>query len=802
VRLIRIIITTLASIALLLSLALAAIAYAPDQSLSFIAKRFVNTSDLTVTNIQGASLDHNSLAIEFLTIDTPDYKIEVGSLSASFALAALFRGKFKKVTLGSVAMQAAMDAQLQPQTTGSIGDSSSLQDWLTLVASPPIDELVLENLTVLLPQDSVTGRFSFSDTPPSIEGQFALLSLPGLSLSLTSSISANEPLQVTLILTEGAESMLESQATVTLGDNSIALESDSQLDIQALIGLGWRFSFLPPVTSPTANLKVQAKLAVNNLSSSPTVNAVELIINNQAGLLELSLNRASEPIAVAAALPIALNSNSQITEDLFNINSSAIDLVVTGQTAGLLFDTTVNARNLSLICGLELDCRVNAAVAVNARELQAPSWSANAAALDSSIEIDFAGERIVFTGTDSMLQLNAGVFGEANTSFTANLQQWHIERSGDEPIAAQMQFELTDWSLSYGSYSLNRPLVSGLIGVSANDITATLDGSLQSEFKFRSQLTTNIESGVGSVSFDIPLFSFGSERTLSSYVLATDSPFDIIAGDIAASGTATWSTPSTGSLLLSGPLNFTAENLSGVYADSYFLSLTTSLAAQFTNPMGLMTTQVQSVSISTAELGLPIRDISWDYEFDSTDNSMAIYQLTGSLLGGKVIIPQAKFQDFTSNTALTVIISDIDLTQVTALAEYPGLAVEGFVSGYLPINLQGGAITMQEGLVSSLNPGGSIRYTPLSSSTNSSVKLVNEALSNYQFKSLDSELQYDESGDLNMQVQLRGGNPNMPGGQQINLNLSIINNIPDMLESLRASRSITDAMERNLQRRQ
>jgi len=101
-----------------------------------------------------------------------------------------------------------------------------------------------------------------------------------------------------------------------------------------------------------------------------------------------------------------------------------------------------------------------------------------------------------------------------------------------------------------------------------------------------------------------------------------------------------------------------------------------------------------------------------------------------------------------------------------------------------------------------LQPGGSIRYTPSNPipSSNPTVQLVNDTLSNYQFETLNTEVYYDENGDLRMQIQLRGTNPDMNAGQAINLNINITDNIPTLLRSLQASRVITDELEQRLAR--
>ena len=126
--------------------------------------------------------------------------------------------------------------------------------------------------------------------------------------------------------------------------------------------------------------------------------------------------------------------------------------------------------------------------------------------------------------------------------------------------------------------------------------------------------------------------------------------------------------------------------------------------------------------------------------------------------------------------------------------------VDGFVSGYIPITLENGQILVNDGLVGALNPGGTIRYDSptAAASANSSVQLVNDALSNYLYETMNIRVFYDSNGDLRLEVQLEGLNPDMNGGQPINLNVNITDNIPTLLRSLRAGQAISDRLEQRL----
>ena len=62
-------------------------------------------------------------------------------------------------------------------------------------------------------------------------------------------------------------------------------------------------------------------------------------------------------------------------------------------------------------------------------------------------------------------------------------------------------------------------------------------------------------------------------------------------------------------------------------------------------------------------------------------------------------------------------------------------------------------------------------------------------------------MDYRTSGELALAVRLQGLNPDVNNGQRINLNLNISDNIPDLLRSLQAGRSIADTLERQLDAR-
>jgi hypothetical protein len=141
--------------------------------------------------------------------------------------------------------------------------------------------------------------------------------------------------------------------------------------------------------------------------------------------------------------------------------------------------------------------------------------------------------------------------------------------------------------------------------------------------------------------------------------------------------------------------------------------------------------------------------------------------------------------------------SGLQIERMLELIEYKGIAAEGAVSGEIPLTITSTGVEVAAGMLAADAPGGSIRYLAAATAAtgNPGLDLMNQALSNYQFESLTSGIEYKPDGELVLEMKLVGHNPEMQGGQRINLNLNLSDNIPALLESLQAARKIEDFLE-------
>ena len=333
-------------------------------------------------------------------------------------------------------------------------------------------------------------------------------------------------------------------------------------------------------------------------------------------------------------------------------------------------------------------------------------------------------------------------------------------------------------------------------------------------------------SGSAELAFNSPALS--PEAPLSDVIdlpalgIAAGSA-DLLAGNVSGNAALAWQQNDSAEWELDGDIVSSFTEISGFYSETLFVDAASEVAAEFDLRLtptaqgewkpriALRSAAPARLSIASIDTGFVLQRASAVYEFtansdfSTTRYDLAARNLRADFLGGEVAMAAIAVNERAVPESFDLVLSGVDLGAVVELASYPELIVEGSVSGYLPLRLAAdhdlSAVTVSEGLISALKPGGSIRYSPLNAVTaNQSLSLVNEALANYQFNTLDTTLDIAKDGEIELGVVLAGANPDMNGGQAINLNVNISDNLVDLLASLRASRELTEELEQRLQR--
>jgi len=382
------------------------------------------------------------------------------------------------------------------------------------------------------------------------------------------------------------------------------------------------------------------------------------------------------------------------------------------------------------------------------------------------------------------------------------LQMNEVELRVGDFISGGFNFSSSEFQLGNSYADLISPAFSGKVQLEEDILTGILELDINQSLRLGVGLQHFFLRDTGDAMLQIAAYDFSDAAPLTSLFALQDFDADIVAGAVEGLANISWSKQVDESWRFGGPIALKLDGLSGYFQDYFFVDLSTDLFAEATTPLGMKITNPARASLERLDVGLPLEDSSWQYRYDSLTGELQIDDFTTAVLGGSLSIAALQYDPNETRQQIDIVLADLNVESIVDLAEYPGVYADGLVSGYLPFTVTGDYITIEKGLVGAVNPGGNIRYAPASSqpSSNQSLRLVNQALSNYQYQTMNTEVFYDEEGELLLALQLRGYNPDMNNGQAINLNVNITDNIPSLLKSLQASRVITDELERFMQR--
>lgn len=351
-------------------------------------------------------------------------------------------------------------------------------------------------------------------------------------------------------------------------------------------------------------------------------------------------------------------------------------------------------------------------------------------------------------------------------------------------------------------FTLRTPEVTATIAL--NEGRASAKGVLRiaDRMILDAAIDYDLSRGEGTAALSIPTLPFDAGTgSLASLFTALPFTADIIAGSIGADAQLRLQEATGGGVSVAGPLHLTIGGVSGFVQETAILDMSVDVEAEVLAGYALRSTAPARVHIASVDPGIPVQNVGALVEFDTGNNALVLSGLEASIFSGTMRSEGGIFALDTPEGTLQLQLEKINLTDILALSAYEGVAASGLVSGMLPVSLREGALSIAGGALFAEAPGGNIRYAGSgAASGNAALDFVNQTLSNYQYDVMDAGVDYQANGDLALSVKLQGINPDTNPGQRINLNLNISDNIPTLLRSLQAGRSITDAVEQQLQR--
>ncbi len=310
--------------------------------------------------------------------------------------------------------------------------------------------------------------------------------------------------------------------------------------------------------------------------------------------------------------------------------------------------------------------------------------------------------------------------------------------------------------------------------------------------------TYNQHTGKGKLNVTTrPSFTFSKKAPLSGLLENWILPIDLQSGTLTLSAEASWPHPDlTGRVRIqdgSGILNgFPFAGLAANLRLALLPKLKTLAPARIT--LQKVRGPVELSNLTTTLLLRPGQGVL---------PKIILRNSRVELLGGSVENREVAFDLNHPEVHTTLILDRLDLEDLLALQQVKGLAVNGIVSGTLPIRYDSDGLHIEQGRLQNLPPGGVIRYTPGNGTSQQSSPLTGialKALEEFHYKLLSATTDYRPDGTLRVSMHLEGKSPKLDSTRPVHLNINTEQNILSLLKSLRYSETLTNEIDKRIER--
>lgn len=223
--------------------------------------------------------------------------------------------------------------------------------------------------------------------------------------------------------------------------------------------------------------------------------------------------------------------------------------------------------------------------------------------------------------------------------------------------------------------------------------------------------------------------------------------------------------------------------------DADVSGLTTKLVLSRLSP--LTTPPGQVVTIAKLNPGLAMENVELVFELKGgKEPGVVVESGHFSLASGDFSLTDSLYDFKTQRLKAKVSVDNLDLKRLSAELEMEDFAMEGTMTGVLPIVLENGdTIIIEKGKLTATGPG-VIRYGKPGASLeraggDSNLALAFEALEDFQFTTLDMTISKAADGESSVKALLEGSNPAVLDGYPFRININLKTNLTSILDALR-----------------
>jgi len=286
-------------------------------------------------------------------------------------------------------------------------------------------------------------------------------------------------------------------------------------------------------------------------------------------------------------------------------------------------------------------------------------------------------------------------------------------------------------------------------------------------------------------------------------------PVDVTDGSLAVTFDGTWAEDAQRQIQMrTWSAEVLVENLAVQYRNINLTGLNTKINVTAKGQERIVISHPAEIKIASVNGGVEVTNIAMraqgEWDLREPLPVVEVRALSCDVLGGTVTSQGVRADLARPPFSFTLLVRQLDLEKVLSHEQQKGLQGSGLLDGSIPITVTSRGVTIQDGQFEARPPGGVIRYeaspeaTKAVTQANTNMQLVLKALNNFHYSVLEVGAQYVEDGTLNLKVRLEGRNPDQKKSPPIHFNLTVQENIPALLKSLRLVQDIEESVQKKV----
>lgn len=262
----------------------------------------------------------------------------------------------------------------------------------------------------------------------------------------------------------------------------------------------------------------------------------------------------------------------------------------------------------------------------------------------------------------------------------------------------------------------------------------------------------------------------------------------------------------------SGPIEMTAtasaKGLGGIYDRTELSGLDAELSATLQRDQ--LWLGITELTVREANPGFTFGPLRFTGEFSGPLDNLANGRLAWDtaevrLLGGRLWVEPGAADLAAKSQQLQAHLRGLQLPLLLEAYPAEGLTGTGVVDGNMLVQRTGAGISIERGTLNAREPGGALQFRSAKiqalGKSNPAMRLVTEALDDFHYDVLSSDVHYAADGKLDLGLKLHGRNPALEGGRPINFSINLQEDIPALLTSLQLSDRVSETIQRRVQER-